>query len=244
VALRLHEILASGLLLALPAAMVALDCTTAAAPVPGCSDLCLSQLSCWNTLADCTKACTALQAACNQSGHPSAFEAYATCATDAGFTCVDGGADGGAATVNAACVGQQNTLEQCRVEVDGGFEIPDGALAADLACVGTSGCVACCQKHHPEGGSAFLEAVFACECGDAGACVVEAGSCQTECAAHLQGDGGAPATGDPCDQCLTSTLNDQAIEAGACVTPVTIACNKSVDCALYVNCATQVGCTN
>ena len=43
--LHLSEILASGLLLALPIAGIALDCTSAVAPTEAsCSDLCLIQL--------------------------------------------------------------------------------------------------------------------------------------------------------------------------------------------------------
>lgn len=235
---RLHEVLMSGVVLAV-AALVALNCTSTSSVVPGCADLCLSQLPCWQTLTQCTNACGDLQDACTTSGHPSAFEGYATCAADAGFTCVDGGLP----TANAPCGPQQNTLEQCLVVVDGGFEIPDGALASDMQCV-AGGCVACCQNHHPAGAATFLAAVEACECGDAGQCVVNGGPCGRECALHLQGPDAAPAAGDVCDQCLTSTLDDQVTPLGACVMPVTAACNTSLDCALYVNCATQTGCNN
>jgi hypothetical protein len=240
VSLRLREVLASGILLALPLAAIDLDCTSTNNVVPGCAELCLSQLPCWQTLAQCQSACTTLQNTCTLSGHPSAFEAYATCAADAGFTCVDGGMP----TANAPCGPQQNTLGQCQVEVEGGFDIPDGALAADMACV-AGGCVACCQNHHPEGAKTFLAAVEACECGDAGQCVAEAGGpCAHECALHLQGPDAAPGVGDSCDRCLTSTLDDQTTPPGSCVMPVTTVCNKSLDCALYVNCATQAGCNN
>jgi hypothetical protein len=241
VALRLHEVLASGLLLALPIAAIALNCTTTNTIVPGCSDLCLSQLPCWQTLGECADACTNLKNSCTLSGHPSAFAAYATCAGDAGFTCIDGGPP----TVNAPCGPQQSTLEQCQVEVDGGFDIPDGALAADMACAGGDHCVMCCQSHHLQGARTFLAVVEACECGDAGQCVMDdGGPCLRECAEHLQGADATPSTGDLCDQCLTSTLNDQVTPPGSCVKPVTAACNKSLDCALYVNCATQMGCNN
>ena len=236
---RLREVVAGGVIVTV-AALVALDCTSTSGIVPGCADLCLSQLSCWQTLDQCKTACDDLQDACTTSAHPSAFAGYAACASDAGFTCVDGGPP----TANAPCGPQQNTLEQCQGGVDGGFDIPDGALMADMACV-AGGCVACCQNHHAAGARTFLAAVEACECGDAGQCVLDAGGpCGHECALHLQGPDAAPAPGDVCDQCLTSTLDDQTTPPGACVMAVTSACNESLDCALYVNCATQAGCNN
>jgi hypothetical protein len=240
VGFRLHEILASGLLLAVPLGAIALNCTSTATSVPGCDDLCVSQLPCWPTLADgggyaaCQAACNSVFNMCNKSGHPSAFAAYAVCAGDAGFTCVDGGA-----IANAPCGTQENMLDECLLEIDGGFNVPDSALANDMGCVG-SNCIPCCQMHHPDGSKIFVAAVEACECGDAGQCQ---GPCQGECATHFASRDAGPVATDPCDQCLTNSLDDQEQDAGTCVLPVTAACNKNLDCALYVNCATQIGCS-
>jgi hypothetical protein len=237
--LHLSEILASGLLLALPIAGIALDCTSAVAPTEAsCSDLCLIQLQCGQTLEQCQNDCQALQKTCTSSGHPSAFQAYAVCAEDAGFTCIDGSAP----MVNAPCGPEQYALEECKLEVDGGFDIPDAALVADMMCASpTGGCVSCCQMNHQSGSKTFAAAVEACECGDAGACAVP---CASECAGHLDSPDAQPQPGDSCDTCLTQSLNDQVGDAGTCVAAVTAACNRTLDCALYVNCATQMGCTN
>lgn len=242
--LRPIELLVTVLLLGVPVAAVAIDCTPTTPGVPSCTDLCLAQATCGQTLEQCQDACASLQANCSKSAHPSTFAAYATCAADAGFTCLDSGG----ATANAACLGVQNSLVECEVVVDGGFEVPDAELVADESCVGVSammgGCTACCQSHHKAGAATFLAVALSCECGDGGACTGPEAGCGNECAAHLTGPEGRPEAGSPCDTCSIQTLDDQTAEAGACVGPVTRGCNASLDCALYVNCATQPGCTN
>jgi hypothetical protein len=101
--------------------------------------------------------------------------------------------------------------------------------------------VACCQVNHVSGAKSFAAAVNACECGDAGVCSADAGPCAHEACANPPA---APDASDGCDVCLTESLNDQTSPPGACVLPVTAACNRVQDCALYVNCATQPGCSN
>jgi hypothetical protein len=86
-----------------------------------------------------------------------------------------------------------------------------------------------------------MNAVSSCVCGDGGQCQSQ---CATEACAK---DPVMPAdAGDPCDLCLSQVINEQAADVGVCVLPVTLACNlaKNYECAAYVNCASQIGCTN
>ena len=55
-----------------------------------------------------------------------------------------------------------------------------------------------------------------------------------------------PTNGGSANLCLSQVINEQAADVGACVRPVTYECNQAdnVDCALYVNCVSQTGCTN
>jgi hypothetical protein len=204
-----------------------------------CPSLCTNQLACGQTLQQCLSECTALEQACNESAHPSAFQAYVTCATSAGFSCTDAGQP----MVNASCGTQANDLQQCQVEVDGGFVVPDASLVLDMACPGQNtttdptGCLTCCVNNHPSGAAAFSAAVRDCTCGPSGACEVDA--CARETCAP---DASKPQANDACDQCLTRVLNDQTSPPGVCLDPVTLACNKTLDCALYINCTTQAGC--
>jgi hypothetical protein len=225
-----------------------LACPPTAAIEATCTDLCSSQLACGQALGTCEDACGSTQTACTLSGHPSTFQAYINCAADAGFSCDDAGQP----VVNAPCNPLDNDLIQCQFGAS--FDAADDALAAkviaevadaaavDSLCVSTTttsgSCIHCCADHHEGGAEVFAAAVHACECGDGGACAPE---CGTQWCANPNE---APDANGSCDQCLTNTLDDQAAEAGACVVPVTKTCNRVLDCALYVNCATQAGCTN
>jgi hypothetical protein len=220
-----------------------------------CPNLCTTQLPCAETLNQCLAACCAQERTCNASGHPATFQAYVTCAVSAGFSCTDAGQP----VVNAPCGPQATDLLECQIEIDGGLNVPDAETVNDTNCVGTSdipdaelvkdtycvnatgGCFNCCAKNHPTGAAAFSAAAIACTCSADGGVCGRGGACATEaCASPPK----MPVPDDPCDQCLTNALNDQTADAGACVAPVTLQCNKTLDCALYVNCAMQAGCTN
>jgi hypothetical protein len=175
------------------------------------------------------------------------------------FPDVGDGGPFGVPVANAPCLIQQSELVQCE-SFDGQppLDIPEGSYEPAFACVDAGSCLACCAAAYPEGAKEYREAVLACVCGDAGirdricACP-EDGSIKTHpctpavaCATAVCSSPRSkePVAGDPCDQCLTAVLNEQSMDAGACVEFVTKTCNTHVDCAGYANCVSQSGCTN
>jgi hypothetical protein len=152
---------------------------------------------------------------------------------------------------NAPCGIEQAELLQCEApDADATLDIPDGAYEPGRDCPDSGGCVECCKAAYPMGAMQFAEAVSACVCGDAGKCqsVCAESACQRVRDGRMPpqpdtGEGGTEA-GNACDQCLTAVLDEQNLDAGACVKPVTDQCNKQEECALYANCVSQSGCTN
>jgi hypothetical protein len=207
-----------------------------------------------------------------------ATDAGFTC-TDAGNPDAGDAADGGerdadrdrriVPIANAPCGQQQAELIQCEPadagpEADTKLDIPDGAYSAGADCPDAGSCVACCAAAYPAGAKEYRAAVEACVCSASCTCIVNGHTraCQSECANEVCAprDGGGfapkmPEPGDPCDQCVTQALDEQTLDAGACVLPVNQQCNQhrkplpdgaSADwqCAAYANCVSQSGCTN
>lgn len=209
-----------------------------------CTGLCDSVLPCNDTYDQCIAFCTAEQDKCERVGHPAAFLDYVSCATDAGFSC----SEAGTPVANAPCGPEQAELIQCDSENDATLAIPDGAYDAASSCLDAGSCLACCVSTFPRGAKEYAAATVACVCSETCVCPDTNGvghTCKSRCSLELCS---TPRTqteaGDECDQCLTSVLNEQAADAGACVLPITEQCNESADCASYVNCVSQVGCTN
>jgi hypothetical protein len=215
-----------------------------AATYVNCTGLCESVLPCNDSYEQCIAFCTAQQDKCDRVGHPAAFLAYVSCATDAGFSCNDAGEP----VANAPCGPEQAELVQCESADDATLAIPDGAYDGASACVDAGSCLSCCAAVYPKGAKEYAEATKACVC--SAACVCndangDAHACQSQCGDEVcASDPVPPESGDACDQCLSTVLDEQTPDAGACVVPVTVQCNKSVECALYTNCVSQVGCTN
>jgi hypothetical protein len=199
-----------------------------------CTGLCESVLPCNDTYDQCIAFCTTEQDKCERVGHPAAFLAYVSCATDAGFSC----SDAGKPIANAPCGPEQAELVQCDSEDDATLAIPDGAYDVATTCPDAQSCLACCDDLYRKGAKAYASAVVTCACGSGGKCASE---CAKEACASPPV---LPTSGDACDQCIGNVLNEQAADAGACVLAVTEQCNENVDCALYANCVSQVGCTN
>jgi hypothetical protein len=180
----------------------------------------------------------------------------------------DGGEGGPTmpAVASASCGIQQAELIQCE-SFDGEMplDVIEGSYDPAFACPDAASCVACCEAAYPTGAKEFREAVQACVCADSGVqarvclCVADgsnsthpctpAQACASEvCASHPM----LPTAGDDCDQCVTTLLNEQSIEAGACVGFVNRRCSyegaktdaSHAECAFYANCVSQSGCTN
>jgi hypothetical protein len=201
-----------------------------------CTGLCQDVLPCNDSFDECLASCEAQQDKCERVGHPAVFLAYVACASDAGFSCDDAGQP----LANPPCGPQQQELVQCESNTDATLPIPDGAYDASASCVDASSCLICCKDLFPKGATEFAKAVSACTCGDGGKCQSECAG--TACAHPAQ----PPDGGDPCDLCLSKVINEQAADVGACVVPVTLDCNQesNFECAAYVNCVSQTGCTN
>jgi hypothetical protein len=197
-----------------------------------CTGICGGVPPCNESYDDCLMGCAALQDKCDRVGHPATFLAYLTCTTDGGFSCDEAGQP----VATALCEQEQADLVQCDTEGDAALEIPDGAFEADTPCADAGDCLECCKDHHV--GGARMYATFVTEC------LCAPGTCQSACAAEAcAGDAQMqPQPNDPCDECVSTALNDLVPDAGACVIPVTLQCNQVADCALFVNCATQAGC--
>src|SRR5580692_279880 len=101
-----------------------------------CTGLCENVLPCNDSYDECISFCTAQADKCERVGHPAAFLAYVSCATDAGFSC----SDAGDPVANAPCGPQQAELVQCESDDDATLAIPDGALDAALGCTDASSC--------------------------------------------------------------------------------------------------------
>jgi hypothetical protein len=209
-----------------------------------CTGLCENVLPCNDSYDECIAFCSAQEDKCGRVGHPAAFLAYVSCTTDAGFSC----SDAGEPVANAPCGPEQAELVQCESADDATLAIADSAYQAALACVDAGSCLSCCAAAYPEGAEEYIDATKACVCSAACVCRDAEGgvhSCQSECVEEVCATQSvSPESGDACDQCLGTVLDEQSPEAGACVLPVTEQCNKSANCALYVNCVSQVGCTN
>jgi hypothetical protein len=216
------------------AASAAVDCS--AKSYTTCTGLCQSVLPCNDSFDECLASCQAQQDKCEREGHPAVFLDYVACTTDAGFTCDDAGH----AVANPPCGPSQLELIECESNNDATLPIPDGGYDATGDCVDAASCLGCCKDLFPKGASDYAKAVTACVCG-------EAGTCQSECAdSACASPTVQPMGGSKCDLCLSAAINEQAADVGACVLPVTLACNqeKNFECAAYVNCVSQMGCTN
>ncbi len=199
-----------------------------------CSGLCQGSPACNQNYDECLESCVALDQKCERVGHPEAFLAYLTCVNDAGFAC----GDAGQPVASALCQREQADLVQCESEGDASLTIPDGAFDADTECADVANCSACCKEHHESGALMYATLVSECTCKPA----VCKTLCATEaCAGDAQTE---PQANDMCDQCLSNALNDLTPDAGACVVPITLQCNQIAECALFVNCGTQTGCTH
>jgi hypothetical protein len=225
---RLRVILVSGLLALVAAA--ASNCQ--ANMFTTCLSICGGVPPCNESFEACRSRCEAQEDQCDRVGHPAAFLAYLSCTSDGGFSCDEAGEP----VASALCAQEQADLVQCESEGDASLDIPDGAFEADAPCADAGDCVSCCKEHHKEGARMYASLVTACVCGP--------GMCASDCATEAcAGDAQAPPqSNDACDQCISSKLNDITPDAGACVVPVTLQCNQVADCALFVNCSTQVGC--
>jgi hypothetical protein len=211
-----------------------------------CTGLCENVLPCNDSYDECIAFCTAQEDKCERVGHPAAFLAYVSCATDAGFSCNDAGEP----LANAPCGPQQAELVQCESDDDATLAIPDGAYDAAAECVDAGSCLSCCAAAYPLGAKEYAEATKACVCSTACVCLDTEGgqhSCQSQCGEEICAPQSiSPESGDACDQCLSTVLDEQTPDAGVCVLSITEECNsnKNPDCPLYVNCVSQVGCTN
>jgi hypothetical protein len=221
-------------ILAVGATLASADCS--AKSYINCTGLCRSVLPCNDSYDECLSSCEAQQDKCERLGHPAAFLAYVACTSDAGFSCDDAGK----AIANPPCGPQQAELIQCESDTDASLPIPDGAYEASAECVDAASCLSCCKDLWPSGAKEYSKAVNSCACGEGGKC--ESDCADAACAKPAQ----QPTNGDKCDLCLSEIINEQAADVGACVRPVTSECNQpgNVDCALYVNCVSQTGCTN
>jgi len=200
-----------------------------------CGGFCGGVLPCNQTYDECLSFCEGIESRCDRVGRHAVFIAYVTCNSnsDAGFGCTDAGEP----VASVACEPEQSDLVQCQSEQDATLDIPDGAYEADTPCPDAGSCVACCQDHHEAGAKVYAKAVTECVC--------KPSECQSPCAKEACASRPqTPEANDKCDQCLSTALDDQTSVPGACVVPVTLACNTDVDCALYVNCLMQAGCTN
>jgi len=197
-----------------------------------CAGLCAGAPPCNESYDECVASCVAQEDKCARVGHPAAFLAYLTCTTDGGFGCNDAGQP----VASALCGQEQADLVQCESETDAALDIPDGVFDADSPCAVAGNCNACCKDHHEAGARMYAALVTACAC--------EPAACQSQCAKEAcAGDAQMePQANDPCDQCLSGVLSNLTADAGACVLPVTLQCNQTADCALFVNCGTQAGC--
>jgi hypothetical protein len=204
-----------------------------------CVDLCRAVLPCNYSYDQCISMCTSQEDKCERVGHPAVFTQYISCATDAGFTCNDADTP----IANPPCGPAQAELVTCESN-DATLDIPDGAADANLACVDASSCLSCCIDLWSKGAKEFAEAVSSCVCGETGKCrkecANEAGVPNQVCAKHPT----MPDSGDPCDLCVSGAINEQVADVGTCVIPVTKQCNESAECASYVECVSQAGCTN
>lgn len=255
-----------GCALSLPLALGFLDCQ--ARTYVTCTGLCenvlppcsISGIDAANPYDECIAFCTAIENKCEAVGRRAVFLDYVACATDAGFSCTEGGTvDAGDAGIdahavrrvepiaNAPCGIQQAELVQCEA-IDGQapLDVAEGAYDPGQACPDAGSCLACCKAAYPEGAAEYRSAVTACACKKGGACEAacadDAGNPAEACAKKPT----QPTPGDRCNQCLATVLDEQAPDAGACVVPVTLQCNQTghVECALYANCVSQAGCTN
>jgi len=215
-------------------ALASADCTSARTYV-NCVGLCESVSPCNDTYDECLTFCNAQREKCERVGHPSAFTAFVSCTQDAGFSCNDAGEP----IANPPCGPEQAELVQCDSNDAAPLAIPDGSYDAAQGCVDASSCLSCCKELWPKGAREYASAVTACLCGEGGQCQH---ACATTVCAPTRPE--MPDSGDKCDMCLTAAIDEQAAEVGPCVIPVTKTCNGNVDCALYVNCVSQSGCTN
>jgi hypothetical protein len=218
-------------------ALISTQCSSPASV--DCIGLCRSVLPCNYSYNQCISMCTAQEDKCERVGHPAVFSEYLSCATDAGFTCNDADVP----IANPPCGPAQAELVTCESD-DATAPVPDGAADASVACVDASSCLSCCLDLWPKGAREFAAAVSACVCGPTGRCRAEcangAGDPDEVCAKHPT----MPESGDACDLCVSGAINEQAVDAGTCVMPVTLKCNESPECESYVNCVTQAGCSN
>jgi hypothetical protein len=222
-----------------------LDCH--AASYVTCTGLCESVLPCNDTYNQCIDYCDGIQRKCRDVGQVNVFSSFVSCATDAGFSC----SDAGEPLVNAACLTEQAALIQCQPDRDGELPFPDGgdgSLAAGSACGDAGSCLDCCRSVYPRGAKEYAAAVNECACAeDGGPCIALLPDGGVPCGAKSACSKSPvmPSNGDSCDLCLSAVLADMN-DAGACVVPVTEKCNSvaNIECAAYLNCVSQPGCTN
>jgi hypothetical protein len=254
-----------GCLLALPFGLGFVDCQ--AKTYVTCTGLCeqvlppctIPGIDAGNPYDECIAFCSELEAKCEAVGRRAVFLDYVACATDAGFSCTEGGpppVDAAADArppshvrpiANAPCGIQQAELVQCEA-IDGQapLDVVESAYDPGIACLDAGSCLSCCEMAYEGGAKEYRTAVTACVCGEGGACasacVDDAGKPAAACA----GKPTQPVVNGPCDKCLAAVLDEQSLDAGACVVPVTLRCNQTgnVACALYANCVSQSGCTN
>jgi hypothetical protein len=208
--------------------------------VVDCIGLCENVLPCNDSYNQCIAFCTSQEDQCDRVGHPAVFLSYISCVTDAGFSC----SEAGKPIANPPCGPAQAELVQCESNDDATLLIPDGAFDASGSCVDASSCLSCCADLWAMGAREYARAVSSCLCGPGGQCEEkcrnEAGMPSEVCAKHPM----MPVSGDPCDVCVSAAINEQSADVGSCILPVTKECNANSDCALYVNCVSQSGCTN
>jgi hypothetical protein len=223
-------------------ALAATDCT--AKTYIDCIGLCENVVPCNDTYDQCLAFCTAQQDKCERVGHPAAFLTFVSCTSEAGFSCDDAGDP----IANPPCGPAQAELVQCDSKNDAALPIPQGSIDASLACADAESCLACCVDAYPKGAKEYAAAVSACVCGPSCTCRDVQGNkrtCQSQCVNSACAKVPVmPTQGEACDLCLSSVIDEESPDVGACVVPITERCNEKVDCALYVNCVSQSGCTN
>ena len=104
---------------------------------------------------------------------------------------------------------------------------PSEAAAACATNIDAMTCIDCCQVAYMEGAETFSSAIVACACSSTGNCESD---CKTSVCAKTPSN---PAAGSSCAKCLDMVL----ATGGACVTPVSNACNADPVCVSYVDCA-------
>jgi hypothetical protein len=137
-----------------------------------------------------------------------------------------GGGAAGAAGTGTAGAGGTDVQPEAGVDDGDGSTGEGGSTAPECAAQSVDACVSCCQQAHPRGYQVVEGSAFQCVC-------VKPGPCAKNCGASVCASPPVAAqSGDSCDTCINSSLQD----SGACNQPVVSACNAEPDCGAYVTC--------